>query len=142
MNAELKRLVQRFYDEVLNAGQLNVLDELLTPNAIYRNPALGHPASVEEAKQRLAGLRSAFPDLRYTVENITADGDRVVVQFVLEGTQHGEFQGNAPTGKTVRTLGMTSYRFTDGRIAEILVLADFTVLRQLGVLPVLPAAPP
>jgi predicted ester cyclase len=86
---------------------------------------------------------SAFPDLRYTVENITADGDRVVVQFVLEGTQHGEFLGIAPTGKTVRTLGMTSYRFTDERIAEILVLADFiTVLRQLGVLPVLPAAPP
>ena len=53
MNAELKRLVQRFYDEVLNAGQLNALDELLTPNAIYRNPALGHPASVEEAKRRL-----------------------------------------------------------------------------------------
>ena len=86
MSAELKRLVQRFYDEVLNAGQLNVLDELLTPNAIYRNPALGLPASVEGAKQRLAGLRSAFPDLRYTVENITADGDR-------EGTQHGEFLG-------------------------------------------------
>ena len=61
MSAELKRLVQRFYDEVLNAGQLNVLDELLTPNAIYRNPALGHPASVEEAKRRLAGLQSAFP---------------------------------------------------------------------------------
>ena len=143
MSAELKRLVQRFYDEVLNAGQLNVLDELLRPNAIYRNPALGLPASVEGAKQRLAGLRSAFPDLRYTVENITADGDRVVVQFVLEGTQHGEFLGIAPTGKTVRTLGMTSYRFTDGRIAEILVLADFvTVLRQLGVLPVLPAASP
>ena len=58
MSAELKRLVQRFYDEVLNAGQLNVLDELLTPNAIYRNPALGLPASVEGAKQRLAGLRS------------------------------------------------------------------------------------
>jgi predicted ester cyclase len=67
----------------------------------------------------------------------------VVVQFVLEGTQYGKFLGIAPTGKTVRTLGMTSYRFTDGRIAEILVLADFiTVLRQLGVLPVLPAAPP
>jgi steroid delta-isomerase-like uncharacterized protein len=142
MSAELKRLVQRFYDEVLNAGRLNVFDELLTPNAIYRNPALGLPASVGGAKQRLAGLRSAFPDLRYTVENITADGDRVVVQFVLEGTQHGEFLG-APTGKTVRTLGMTSYRFTDGRIAEILVLADFvSVLRQLGVLPVLAAAPP
>ena len=60
----LKRLVQRFYDEVLNAGQLNVLDELLAPNAIYRNPALGHPTSVEGAKQRLAGLRSTFPDLR------------------------------------------------------------------------------
>jgi predicted ester cyclase len=51
---------------------------------------------------------------------------------VLEGTQHGEFLGIAPTGKTVRALGMTSYRFTDGRNAEILVLADFvTVLRQL-----------
>ena len=57
MSAELKRLVQRFYDEVLNAGQLNVLDELVTPNAIYRNPALGLPTNVEGAKQRLAGLR-------------------------------------------------------------------------------------
>ena len=143
MSAELKRLAQRFYDEVLNAGQLNVLDELLAPDAVYRNPALGLPASVEGAKQRLAGLRSAFPDLRYTVEHMTADRDRVVVQFVLEGTQHGDFLGIAPTGKTVRTLGLTSYRFTDGRIAEILVLADFvTVLRQLDVLPVLPAAPP
>jgi len=143
MSAGLKRLVKRFYDEVLNGGQLNVLDELLTPNAIYRNPALGIPTSVEGAKQRLAGLRRAFPDLRYTVENIIADGDRVVVQFVLEGTQQGEFLGIAPTGKTVRTLGMTSYRFIDGQITEILVLADFvTVLRQLGVLPVLPEAPP
>ena len=95
MSAELKRLVQRFYDEVLNAGQLNVLDELVTPNAIYRNPALGLPASVEGAKQRLAGLRSAFPDLRYTVENITADGDRVVLQFVLVPGHRAHWQGRA-----------------------------------------------
>src|SRR3954453_15866416 len=142
MRAGLKRLVLRFYDEVLNGGQLNVLDELLTPNAIYRNPALGNPTSVEGVKQRLAGLRRAFPDLCYTVENIIADGDRVVVQFVLEGTQHGEFLGIAAAGKTGRTLGMTSYRFIDGQITEILVLADFvTVLRQLGVLPVLSEAP-
>ena len=142
MSARLKRLVQRFYDEVLNGGQLNVLDELLTPDAIYRNPALGNPTSVEGVKQRLAGLRRAFPDLCYTVENIIADGDRVVVQFVLEGTQRGDFLGIAPTGKTVRTLGITSYRFIDGQITEILVLADFvTVLRQLGVLPVLSEAP-
>jgi steroid delta-isomerase-like uncharacterized protein len=138
MSAELKRIVQRLYDEVLNSGQFNVLDELLTPDAVYRNPALGLPTGVEGAKQRLAGLRSAFPDLRYMVERMTADGDRVVVEFVLEGTQQGEFLGIAPTGKTVRTLGLTSYRFAEDRIAEILVLADFvTVLRQLDVLPML-----
>jgi steroid delta-isomerase-like uncharacterized protein len=143
MSAELKRLAQRFYDEVLNAGQLNILDELLAPGAVYHNPALGPPANVEGAKQRLAELRSAFPDLRYTVEDMTADEDRVVVQFVLEGTQHGEFEGIAPTGKTVRTLGLTSYRFTERRIAEVLVLADFvTVLRQLDVLPMLPQGRP
>jgi hypothetical protein len=49
MSAELKRLAQRFYDEVLNAGQLNILDELLAPGAVYQNPALGPPANVEGA---------------------------------------------------------------------------------------------
>src|SRR2546423_13324470 len=106
MSGELKRLVQRFYDDVLNAGQLDVLDELLTPNAIYRNPALGLSASGGGAKQRLAGLRSAFPDLRYTVENITADEDRVGVQLVMEGTQHGALLGIAPSGKPVRPVGL------------------------------------
>jgi SnoaL-like polyketide cyclase len=61
----------------------------------------------------------------------------VVVEFVLAGTQQGEFLGIAPTGKTVTTLVLISYRFTEGRaLPEILVLADFvTVLRQLDVLP-------
>jgi predicted ester cyclase len=118
MSAELKRLVQRFYDEMLNVGQLNVLDELLRRMRSTATRRSAFRLAWKEPNNDLPGWRSAFPDLRYTVKNITADRDRVVVQFVLEGIQHGEFLGIAPTSKTVRALVMTSYRFTDGRIAE------------------------
>jgi len=66
----------------------------------------------------LAGFRNAFPDIRVTVEDLVAEGDRVVVRWSFCGTQRGEVLGVAPTGRRVTVTGMIFYRISEGGISE------------------------
>ncbi|MCX6022967.1 MAG: ester cyclase [Chloroflexi bacterium] len=133
MSEANKALARRFYDEVLNAGRLDVLDEILTADAVYHNAALGEPAGREGAKARIAGLRTGFPDLHYTVEQFVAEGGTVAARFVIHGTHDGPFGGIAATGRKVQITGSAFYQMADGKITEVRVFADFlNVIQQIG----------
>jgi predicted ester cyclase len=84
----------------------------------------------------LTALRGAFPDLRFTLEDLVAEGDRVAARYYWEGTQEGEFMGYRPTGQAVRVGGMDFYRLRDGKIVEHWDRVDeLGLLRQLGMMP-------
>ncbi|HEY3107836.1 MAG TPA: ester cyclase, partial [Chloroflexota bacterium] len=84
-------------------------------------------------KSAAAWVRSIFPDLRVTLEDVVAEGDRVVTRFTARGTQQGTFLGVPPTGKAVTVSAVHVDRVSDGLIAERWEVVDLlTALRQIG----------
>ena len=135
-----KALIRRFFEEVWSTGDLSRRDAFL--NAGYR----GHMAGAAEPIDRdgwaawFQGFRAAFPDARFTVEDMIAEGDRVAARLTMRGTHLGPLNGVPPTGRAVVVSGMSIERVADGRIVEGWNENDaLGLLQQLGVLPPPPA---
>jgi predicted ester cyclase len=128
-----KALVRRYIDEVLNEGKLDRLDDLLSPQyKRYLSPTAAH-LTAEVQKQRLAGLRAAFPDIRLTIEDLIAQGDRVACRLTLRGTHQGQFLGIAPTRRQVTFSGVDVIRIENGKFVEHWGGPDLLALvQQLG----------
>jgi predicted ester cyclase len=121
-----KDIVKQFCNQVWNKGELAVADKFLAPHCVCDDafmPARGR----EGLKQCVAKLRSAFPDLRLTIEDLVAEDDKVVSRWSLRGTHQGELptMGIRPTGEEVTLTGISIYRFEDRRIIEIWQEADY-----------------
>ena len=92
-----KELVRRFYKAVSHDGNLAALDELCTSDYVHRPGS--ELRSLDWLKEVVMSFHKAFPDVRYAVEELIAEGDKVCVRWTLHGTHLGEFQGNPPTGR-------------------------------------------
>jgi steroid delta-isomerase-like uncharacterized protein len=111
------------------------MDGLFTPDFVRHDPRR-ELHGIEKNRQFIASLRSAFPDLHFTVEDQIAEGEKVAVRYRFESTHRGEFQGMPPTGKQVSYSGILIYLFADDKIAEQWTEIDLLgFLRQLDVLP-------
>ncbi len=133
---ENKALVRRFFDEMLNPGNAEVGDELFAVDAIDHAAFPDQVAGREGFKQAVRMVHAAFPDIRYTFEDMIAEGDRVATRWTLRGTQTGEFLGIPPTGKAVVVTGINVLRFANGQIVECWETWDrLGLMQQLGVLP-------
>jgi len=106
---------RRFIEEVLNRGNLQVIDELRT-------------VDVEGVYHRITGLRTAFPDLHLTIETQVAEGDWAVMRLTYQGTHLGPFMGVPPTGKKVEFRAITMNRYADGKSVENWGVHDFHAL--------------
>lgn len=132
---ENKRLIRRYYEEVLNQGKLGVLDEIARPDHIEHNPLPGQTQGVEGLKQRVGVIKTAF-NPRFTVEHVIAEGDKVAVMWSNRGTHLVEWFGVAPTGRTVEIQGIDIHLIRDGRMAEHWDVVDMlAILFQIGALP-------
>ncbi len=129
-------LVKRYFNEILNEGKLNVIDEIIAPNFVLRVSSLHEPfRGLEGMKQFVMGLRSAFPDIRFTVERQIAEGDKVACRFTSVSTHLGEFQGLPPTGNHIEDQGVDIFNISNAKIATVWVNENaFGVMQQLGVL--------
>jgi len=130
-----KAIIHRYFEEWGNHGDTKAAEELIAPNVTLRNP----PAelhSLEDYKKGMAAFHRAFPDLHFAVEDVIAEGDKVVVRWELRGSHLGDYQGRPPTGKTVSVTGMSLFRLANGKIQEITVSMDrLGQWQQLGWLP-------
>ena len=134
-----KRTVLRLYEEVVNDGRLEVLDEITWPDHVEHNPFPQQGQGVEGLKQRASMVRAAF-NPRFTIEHLLADGDKVAIMWSNHGTHVGEWFGFAPTGKSVTTHGVDIFLLRDGRLAEHWDVVDTTnFLANVGVIPARPA---
>jgi steroid delta-isomerase-like uncharacterized protein len=125
----------RWNQEAVNGHNPDVLDEIASPDIIQHSGTLPDGVGLEHAKAVLGVLITGFPDVKHTIDDVVTEDDRVVIRWTAIGTQTGEFQGIAPTGKTVTWTGVNIYRFECGKIAEQWSELDgIGRLQQLGVL--------
>ena len=128
-----KALVQRFYDEVINQKNLAALDQFVSPNAVNHTV----PAGLPQGPSQFLGLHlNAFPDVKVTVEDLLAEGDKVIARVSFRGTQQGAFASIHPRGKPITVMAINIFRIANGKMVEHWGLADrLSALQQLGVVP-------
>ena len=142
--------VQRLFGEVLNGGDLDVIDQLFGSECVFHTPF--NPSGTRDGfKQFISSVRTAFPDVQYTVEDQKEadEGDKVMARWAARGTHQGELLGIAPTGRQIAVTGLlfvvghTTYQMTRGGSTDIRttineVWADWgglSLLQQLGLTP-------
>ena len=133
---ENKALMRRFYEEI-SKGNLAVVDELAAIDLVEHSPFVpGQAPGRQGTLELFTMIHAAFPDLRITIEDIVAEGDKVVSRGTFSGTHKGEFMGIAPTGKQI-TVGLTEIvRIVAGKMVEHWNMVDnLGMMQQLGVVP-------
>jgi predicted ester cyclase len=113
-----KSVIRRFVDEVQNKKNWDVYDELNDPEFVNHSAPPGIPSDREGGKIYLGAFLNAFPDCRFTVDDMIAEGDQVVTKKTFTGTHEAEFAGIPPTGKRVTLQFVDIMRVRDGRIVE------------------------
>src|SRR5919204_2738693 len=117
-NKAAARRVYEAFNQAISSGNMSLLDEVLAADGIDHNPAPGQAPGLAGVKQTFAQFRTAFPDLRLTVEDQTAEGDKVASRIVGRGTHKGAFQGIPPTGKQVKQEGIDIVRIAGEKVVE------------------------
>ena len=130
-----KALVRRFIDYI-NNDILAPIDEFFAANYTYHNSSMPEVNDLASVKQFNAMAYSAFPDIRFEIEDMVADGDKVVYRYSARGTHKGEFMGIAASGKQITFTGIVISRIADGKFQEDWESMDgMYVLKQLGAVP-------
>ncbi len=129
-----KTLITRYFEEVWNQGNIEVLDKIIAPNYINHSPGMPNPPPGPEGlKPIVIAIRQAFPNLKYVIENMVVSDEQVAVHTVMHGTHEGDFFGIAPTHKVIKVAQMQIERIHQNQIIEHWrITDDITLLRQLG----------
>jgi len=136
MTTDIKRTADRIPLEVLNDGNFGLLDEILSPDFVDHTARQGVAPTREGLKQNMIGLKTAFPDLHYTIDDAITCGEQVVHRLSATGTMKGEFMGIPATGKRAAWTEIHIGRGVNGRLTEHWGLVDqLDMLVQLGIVP-------
>ncbi|MEX3691094.1 ester cyclase [Paraburkholderia sp. BR14263] len=128
--------VRAFIEEVLNQGQIDAAERFFWEDMVEQVPFPGQGPGIEGLKDVVRGMRAAFPDMHWRVEEQLTEGDRVLTRFEWTGTHRGAFLGVDATGRAVKVWGMVIDRFQDGRIKETRLIMDtLGLMIQLGAVP-------
>jgi steroid delta-isomerase-like uncharacterized protein len=132
---ENKALLRRFI-EIWNTGNIATADEFVSADLIDHSLPPGLPPGLAGFKLLVSGFRAAFPDLRITIDDLMAQGDKAAARVTFRGTQMGEFQGIPATGKSFTMGAIGILRFKAGEVVEHWAVLDLLgLLTQLGVAP-------
>ena len=118
-----KNLLRRFYKEVYVDWNMALVDEVVSPQFMSHDWLEG-ATGPQAFRDYYSAIRSAVPDARYEVDDLIAEGDRVVVRWRLLGTHKGDFRGIAATGRTITLKGIAIYRVEGGKLLERWVVSD------------------
>lgn len=136
MAMQNKALDGRLITEVWNQGKFEVVDEVFAADYVNRTPQPGLTADRDGIKKMIATFRTAFPDVRMSVEDVIAEGDTVVTRWRMRGTHTGDGLGIPPTNKPVNIMGVGIHKYRDGKVAESWTSTDgLGLMQQLGMLP-------
>lgn len=129
-------VVCRFIEEVLNQGRVDAAGRFFWEDIVEQVPFPGQGPGLAGLKDVLRGMRAAFPDMHWTVQEQIAEGDKVLSRFEWTGTHRGTFLGVPATDRPVTVWGMVIDRFEGGKIKDTRIIMDtLGLMRQLGVVP-------
>lgn len=130
-----KQIARRLYEECWSQGKLDVVDQLVAADCRMHDPVFPSLSpGLESFRNHIKTCRSAFPDLQFTINDVIAEKDEVVVHWTGKGTQRGQFLGLQPTNKTASVSGTSIMRIRSGKVTE--TWADWnlmTLLENLGI---------
>ena len=112
-----KALMRRLFEEGFHSGKLAVVDEIFHPNFVDRSTP-EQPPGTEGVKDYISMVRTGFPDISITIEDLVAEEERVVVRTTWRGTHLGEYEGIAPTSKQVTRSMIQIFHVKDGKLLE------------------------
>jgi steroid delta-isomerase-like uncharacterized protein len=136
MSTDQNKSLVRRYQEAHNSGNLSALDEIVTADLTSHALAPGVPPGLEGGKMIHQAMVGAFPDMQFDIDELIAEGDKVVARFTASGTHRGDLAGLAPTGKHFRISGISVFRIADGKIVEHWAhQGDLGFYQQLGIAP-------
>jgi steroid delta-isomerase-like uncharacterized protein len=119
MSSENSQIIRRWFDRVWNQGSSEAIDEMSHPHARgYGQAEHGKLINMNEFRQLWSGLRSAFPDIRFTIHDTIEQGDKVAARWSATMTHQGAFLGFAATGRAATITGISLQRMEDGKIVE------------------------
>lgn len=130
-----KAIVCRLYDEVINAADTTVIDQIFDADVVVHDPLSGTAVGIDVLRNLLAQFDVAFPGHEVSVESMLADGDKVAVLHTHYATHSGPFMGLPATGKVLVVNGLELFRLRNGKIVEMWRKDDdVSLLAQLGVI--------
>jgi len=136
-----KAQVRRYYDEVFNQRGVALVDQLAVEDYVEHDPFPGQGDGRADLKARVQLILDAMNPLRFEIQDLVAEDDKVVVRWLQRGTQSGTFMGIPPSGREFTISGIDIHRLRDGRMAEHWHVVDvFALLQQLGAIPAPSAA--
>lgn len=136
MLEENKTIMRRGMEEIVSGGDLDLIDELVSPDFVDHTPMPGRPSTREGLKQSIAELREAFPDIETEIGDLVSEGEHVVARYNITGTHQGAFMGVPPTGKEVAWSAMLMFRIADDKVTEQWLEQDWLgLMQQLGAAP-------
>jgi steroid delta-isomerase-like uncharacterized protein len=134
--ADYKEMAQRWYAEVMNEGNEDVIEELCAPNFVDHDPLPGTAPDRDGLHDFVKQVRTAFPDLDATIDDMLVDGDEIAVRATIRGTHEGDFMGISATGKKVEVANYDFVRFENDQAVEHWGTLDSAALmEQLGAAP-------
>jgi predicted ester cyclase len=113
-----KALIRRVFEEVIPAGEPTAMREFFAPDFLDHDPLPGQPAGVEGAEYVVSTMHGAHPDLRFTIDDLLADADRVAIHWTMHATNSGPLLGRPPTNRPVELSAIVIFRVADGKVAE------------------------
>lgn len=134
MSVETNKTLISRYIETWNRGDLQALTQFWAPNIIHHTRSASH--GLESIKMIIGGIMSAFPDMRFRIDDMIAAGDKVVTRMTWCGTHTGSYMGAPPTGKEITCALIGIARLANGKIIEHWGVTDeLHMMQQMGLLP-------
>jgi steroid delta-isomerase-like uncharacterized protein len=138
-----KDVIRAYVETIFNQRQVERAEELVAPDYVDHAALPGQAPGLEGAKDKWAMYLAGIPDLRITIEELVAEGDKVAVRRSYAGTHRGPLLGIPPTDKQLQLGGISIFRLAGGKITEQWEELDqLALMQQLGVLPTPGQAPP
>ena len=127
---DCKVLVRRYYAEVWNAWSKTALEELISPDVVFRGSIGTNVLGIEEFEQYVNRVRAAFPDFHNHIEELIAEGEKVAARLTYTGTHRGELLGFPATGRKITYSGIAIFEFAESKIVRGYVLGDTENLKR------------